>query len=50
MLFRNALIENNENPVDFRIENGRFEEFGKLEPGKGEFLFFLFARISFIWA
>ena len=36
MLFRNALIENNENPVDFRIENGRFEEFGKLEPGKGE--------------
>ena len=36
MLFRNALIENNENPVDFRIENGRFEEFGNLEPGKGE--------------
>lgn len=36
MLFRNALIENNENPVDLRIENGRFEEFGKLEPGKGE--------------
>lgn len=36
MLFRNALIENNENPVDLRIENGRFEEFGNLEPGKGE--------------
>lgn len=35
-LFRNALIENSETPVDIRIKDGVFSEIGKLEPQAGE--------------
>ena len=36
MLFKNALIENAADSSDFRVENGLFREFGKLEPTQGE--------------
>ena len=36
MLFQNALIENSKAASDFRIKNGLFVEFGKLQPKEAE--------------
>ena len=36
MLLQNAIVKNNPEPVDIRIEEGVFKEFGKLEPRAGE--------------